>query len=551
MYPDPKILETAFVQKKVHILKSPDKLSPGKLILLSVVFLILFDNLSFFIKFTDDYPVTPTNIMYLFSVGVVLASLLILLFTLFRSRYTTKPILILIMILSSIASYFMNDYSIVIDSSMIQNIVQTNARESMELFNFKLFLYFLFLGVLPSILIYTVALKYGSFRKELLAKLKIIGISLIIIISILLTFGKFYMSFFREHKPLKYYINPTGYLLAAGKYLVNSFGTGDPTLKPIGTDATIQPTDADRELIILVVGEAVRADHLSLNGYTRQTTPLLQSEDIVNFPEMYSCGTSTAVSVPCMFSIFRREDYSDKISKSHENLLDVLHHAGVNILWRDNNSDSKGTALRVPYEDYKSPSVNPICDDECRDEGMLVGLQEYIDRTNYGDILIVLHQMGNHGPAYFKRYPSEFEKFTPVCKTNQLENCSREEIGNAYDNAVLYTDYFLSKVISLLKQNEKIFESAMVYISDHGESIGENNLYLHGLPYFMAPDSQKHVGAVMWFGNSFKIDKKALKEKSTKTFSQDYLFHTILGLLEVDTSIYDKTLDILSSVTKR
>jgi lipid A ethanolaminephosphotransferase len=248
-----------------------------------------------------------------------------------------------------------------------------------------------------------------------------------------------------------------------------------------------------------------------------------------------------------MFSIFTRDEYSDNNMKSQENLLDVLHHAGVNILWRDNNSDSKGTALRVPYEDYKSPSRNPICDVECRDEGMLVGLQEYIDRTKYGDILIVLHQMGNHGPAYFKRYPKEFEKFTPVCKTNQLEECSREEIGNAYDNAVLYTDYFLSKVISLLKQNEKSFESAMVYISDHGESIGENNLYLHGLPYFMAPDSQKHVGAILWFGNGFKIDNKALKEKSTEIFSQDYLFHTILGLLEVDTSIYDKTLDILSN----
>ena len=157
-------------------------------------------------------------------------------------------------------------------------------------------------------------------------------------------------------------------------------------MKPIGTDATIDPTDADRELIILVVGEAVRADRLSLNGYTRQTTPLLQREVIINFPEMYSCGTSTAVSVLSMFSIFTRDDYSDNNMKSQENLLDVLHHAGVNILWRDNNSDSKGTALRVPYEDYKSPSRNPICDVECRDEGMLLGVQEYSDRTKYGDI---------------------------------------------------------------------------------------------------------------------------------------------------------------------
>ncbi len=191
--------------------------------------------------------------------------------------------------------------------------------------------------------------------------------------------------------------------------------------------------------------------------------------------------------------------------------------------------------------------INPVCDVECRDEGMLVGLQDYIDKTNQGDILIVLHQMGNHGPAYYKRYPMEFEKFTPVCKTNQLEECSVEQIENAYANAVLYTDYFLSRVIDLLKRNSNAFETAMVYMGDHGESLGENGLYLHGLPYFMAPDSQKHVPAVMWFGKSFKIDREALRAKAEGTFSHDNLFHTVLGLMEVETSVYDKRLDILNS----
>jgi lipid A ethanolaminephosphotransferase len=203
----------------------------------------------------------------------------------------------------------------------------------------------------------------------------------------------------------------------------------------------------------------------------------------------------------------------------------------------------------VPYEDYQTPKKNTVCDIECRDEGMLVGLQDYIDSKKTGDILIVLHQMGNHGPAYYKRYPESFERFTPVCKTNQLEKCTSEEINNAYDNAILYTDYFLSKVITLLKQNRG-FETAMFYISDHGESLGENNLYLHGLPYFMAPETQTHIPAVMWFGDGFKIDKKLLKEKAKGEYSQNNLFHTLLGFMEVKTEVYDKNLDIIESASK-
>ena len=246
-----------------------------------------------------------------------------------------------------------------------------------------------------------------------------------------------------------------------------------------------------------------------------------------------------------MFSNIGRESYSDRKAHTTENLLDVLRHAGVQILWRDNNSDSKGVALNVPYTSFRSAETNAVCDIECRDEGMLIGLQDYINKQKTGDILIVLHQMGNHGPAYYKRYPPAFERFKPVCKTSQLENCTREEISNAYDNAILYTDYFLSKVIALLKNNTKNFETAMFYMSDHGESLGENSLYLHGLPYVMAPDAQKHVGAILWFGESFHIDRPALRAKLARPYSHDNLFHTVLGLFEVDTDVYDKKKDIV------
>ena len=305
----------------------------------------------------------------------------------------------------------------------------------------------------------------------------------------------------------------------------------------------------------MVVGEAARADRFSLNGYSKETNPLLKQEkDVINFSNMYSCGTATAESVPCMFSIFDRADYDYKKGKSTENILDVLKNTNkVQILWRDNNSDSKGVALRVDFEDYRTSQTNTICDDvECRDEGMLVGLDEYIKKHKDKDILIVLHQMGNHGPAYYKRYPKEFEKFTPVCKTNQLEQCTQEEVSNAYDNAILYTDYFLSKVINFLKPYSNTHETAMLYMSDHGESLGENGIYLHGLPYFMAPDEQKHISSLIWFGDEFKndMDMEKLNSYKNKQFSQDNLFHTLLGLFEVETGVYKKDMDILNETRK-
>jgi len=350
-------------------------------------------------------------------------------------------------------------------------------------------------------------------------------------------------------------------MYSIGNYVNKTLNNGPITVKEIGKDAKVAidpttPKEEKTELIIMVLGETARADRFSLNGYEKETNPLLKKEDIVNFSNMYSCGTSTAESVPCMFSIFGKADYDYKKGISTQNVLDVLNHTNdIKILWRDNNSDSKGVALRVDFEDYRTSKTNTICDDvECRDEGMLIGLEDYIKNNKGKDIFIILHQMGNHGPAYYKRYPKEFEKFTPVCKSNQLEECTKEEVSNAYDNAILYTDYFLSKVINFLKPYSADYETAMIYMSDHGESLGENGIYLHGLPYFMAPVEQKHIGSLMWFGGEDikeDVDVEKLSSYKNQFFSQDNLFHTLLGLFEVETDVYKKEMDILHNAKKQ
>ena len=520
------------------------KMTAARLIIITSIFLVLADNFSFFRNVTAVYPVEYKNLIFLFSITVMFISVTAIILSLFCFRYTIKPFLIIILIAASATGYFMNNYNVVIDNTMLQNIIETDPGEVSDLLNMKLFLYILFFGILPSIFIYKVKINFKSLLRELLSKLTLITAAFVIIVISFFSMSNYYFSFFREHKQIKYYANPAYLFYAAGKYAAGNLDNGNVSMTQIGSDAKIPETDDDRELVILVVGETARADRFSLNGYSKETNPLLEKEDVINFPDVHSCGTSTAVSVPCMFSVFTKDEYSDKKAQTTYNILDVLDKAGVNILWRDNNSSSKGVALRVAYEDYKTPETNPVCDIECRDEGMLVGLQEYIDSHKKGDILIVLHQMGNHGPAYYKRYPESFEEFKPVCKTNQLEKCTSEEIDNAYDNAILYTDYFLSKVIDLLKQNSH-FETAMFYISDHGESLGENNIYLHGMPYFMAPESQTHIPAIMWFGGGFKINRDILKKNAIKEYSQDNIFHTLLGLMEVETVIYDNHMDII------
>ena len=522
-----------------------ERMHKSKLVILVALFLGLLGNFAFFRNVTAVYPLSFGNAAFLLSLSVVLVSVIALLLSLVTIRAVTKPVLILILLLSSFASYFMDSFNVVIDVSMLQNIAQTNVAESSDLFSLKLVFYVLLLGVLPSVLVYKVNLKNMSLKSELASKLKFMLLALLIMALMIVPLSKFYTSFFREYKPLRYYTNPVYFLYAVGEIVNGAFRHGASAVQVIGKDAHVPAGDLDRELVILVVGEAARADRFSLNGYAKETSPLLKKEAVFNLSQMSSCGTSTAISVPCMFSNFGRAQYSDQKAHATENLLDVLHHANVQILWRDNNSDSKGVATNVRYEDFKSPKLNPVCDVECRDEGMLSGLQDYINKQKTGDILIVLHQMGNHGPAYYRRYPAAFERFKPACKTSQLENCTREEISNAYDNAILYTDYFLSKVIALLKNNTKDFEAAMVYMSDHGESLGEKGLYLHGLPYVMAPDTQKHVGAILWFGDGFPIDRPALRAKLARPYSHDNLFHTVLGLFEVDTEVYDQKKDIV------
>ena len=517
------------------------------LILLAAIFIVAVDNQTFFSNVIGSFPLHDGNLPHLISLAISFVALTALALSLCCFRHTTKPILIFVLLLSSLAAYFMDSYGVIINDEMLRNAVQTNAAETFDLITANLLSYFLLLGLLPALFIWKIPVRHTGWRQELPSRALLIGVLIAIIAVCAVPYSSFYASFLRGHKTLRSYANPGYVFYSAIKYANESAGTKQSSaVTVIGDDARIPPTDIERELVIMVIGEAARADRFSINGYHRKTTPTLETENALSFTNFWSCGTSTAVSVPCMFAPDGMERFNLRQFGMQENLLDILRHADVNVLWLDNNSDSKGVALRSAYKNYRSRDNNPVCDEECRDEGMLANLQEYIDSHPKGDIFIALHQMGNHGPAYFKRYPPAFEKYVPACKNNDLSRCTREEIGNAYDNAILYTDYFLGKVIQFLKKNDPRFETALFYVSDHGESLGENGLYLHGLPRTIAPEAQTHIPAIMWFGGNYHdVDQSELRRKTAKHFSHDNVLHTVLGLMEIKTKAYRPELDIL------
>lgn len=512
-----------------------------KLIIVTAIYLVASANITFFAKVLEIYPASIGNIAFLITLPIVLCGVLALLFSLLCYRGTCRPVLSLFIVIGAVTAYFTDQFGTIIDITMIQNTLQTNPAEAADLVTTRLIVRFVLLGLLPILILWRAPLIYMGMRKELFSRLRLIGVTLLILIGCILPLSDNYASFAREHKPLRYHINPTYPLYSAIKYWRLSLRDQHQTLTHIGTNAVIPKGDTHHELVILIVGETVRADHFSLNGYQRKTNPLLEQESqLLSYTNISSCGTTTAISVPCMFSDLGRDNFDNHESANRENVLDILQRAGVSVLWRDNNSNSKDVALRVPYEDFKSAPNNTVCDSECRDVGMLAGLQDYIDRQP-GDVMIVLHQMGNHGPAYYKRYPAEFERYKPTCNSGELAECSEEEIINAYDNAILYTDYFLSKVIAFLKQNSPAYETMMLFVGDHGESLGEHGVFLHGMPYAIAPDAQTHVPLLLWFGENDDIDIEKIRPKIQTPNSHDALFHTLLNAFEIKSDTLDKS----------
>ncbi|WP_448251952.1 phosphoethanolamine transferase [Ottowia oryzae] len=489
-----------------------------------------------------------------FGVGVM--AMLVMVLALFTWRWTLKPAVAICVLTAAGGAYFMRTYGIVIDPTMMVNVLLTDGREARELLSWGMVGSLLLTGVLPAVLLWRLPLRWPGAARQALWN----AITFIAAAAVLAGAGGLFFqdlsATMRNHKQVRYLINPvnTFYALAmVGRKPVQRNGAA---VLPLAEDARLPALapGAKPPLVVMVVGETARADHFGLNGYARDTTPELARAGVVSFRNAWSCGTNTAASVPCMFSPLDREPFADRTANT-EGLADVLQRAGLAVLWIDNQAGGcKGVCDRVPKVDDSELQVPGLCNSngECLDEVMLRGLDERIAQLpparRARGVVVFMHQMGSHGPAYYLRSPPRQKRYLPECTTNALQQCARDQVVNAYDNTVAYTDQFLADTIGWLKAREKDWAPALVYLSDHGESLGENNLYLHGLPYRLAPDAQKHIPWVTWLSPAFEqesgIRMRCIAQLRDTQVSHDNYFHSTLGLLGVQTSVLNPARDI-------
>lgn len=481
--------------------------------------------------------------------GVGLAALLSAVCIMMSVRFLTKPLFIFLLLTSAVASWFMDRFGVVVNVDMIRNAAETTQAEASNLITPAFVWHLVGFGLLPSLLVAWVRIDHRPFFAKARTNAAFV-LPLLLVAAVAATMQmRLLASTSREHRDWLASLNPVGPIVSAIRYGASTGAEKDIVVQGLGADARVVAAAGRRPRVLVVVaGETARAENFSLGGYARPTNPELAARDVTYFPETTSCGTATAVSLPCMFSVYTRDSYTHRKGLETENLLDVLSHAGIAVEWWDNNTGSKRIADRVGYT-FLPKSADPrFCSEgECQDGILLDRLGPWLDGVTK-DSVLVIHQLGSHGPAYFERYPDAYRRFTPDCRTAELADCTAEEIVNAYDNTIAFTDHVLSSIIDELQRRQDRFDASMVYMSDHGESLGEHGLYLHGAPYLIAPKQQTQVPFVLWLGAQDRdaIDGACLQRRAGEPASHDNLFHTVLGLMSVATSVYERPLDVLS-----
>jgi lipid A ethanolaminephosphotransferase len=476
-------------------------------------------------------------------------ALMLLVISILAVRRIQKPVLVALLITAGVTSYYVDVLGVVVDRDMIQNAMTTTFAESKHLITLHFIGHVALYGLLPSILVLWVRIRRTGVGRALVGYGVVGVLSVALLVGLLFTNLKAYSTVLRADKELMGSVQPLAPMGGALRYAKLMFKATQVVVAPTGRDATPGPFLANAEkpvLMVIVAGETGRAQNWSLGGYDRETNAELAKRDIIYYPEVTSCGTATATSLPCMFSPLTMAEYSYEGGLGNENLLDVLSHAGFKVEWWDNNTGHKDVANRVASRTMTAKDGPEFCFPECIDAVFLKSLQEKAD-TITENTVIVLHQIGSHGPSYWLRYPADRELFTPACQTPELTDCSAEEIVNAYDNTIAYTDWFLAQVIDQLDASDRVIP-AMYYVSDHGESLGEGGLYLHGTPYFMAPEYQTRVPMVIWMSQRFRdslgVDAGCLKAGAARPVSHDNMFSTVLGMVDVMTTAKDATLDL-------
>ena len=493
-----------------------------------------------------------------FTPAIVLTGLFMLIFSVLSSRFIFKPLMTLLLLTSAAAMYATLKYNVLFDYAMMENIFETHSGEAFSYINISSLAYLFVFGVLPAGFLWLVKIKpTTSIFNTFLRRVAVGFTGLILVGGLGLFFYKDYVSVGRNHHYLNKMIIPA-HIFNTVKYLNNNYFTEALPYKARATGAKlVASSDTKPTLFVLVVGETARAKNMAYYGYERNTNPYTQGLELIKVNDVTSCGTATAHSLPCMMSDLNHSNYKREQANSQDNVLDVMKQAGVDVVWFENDGGDKEVAARLTKVDISTSEAQVFCDgSSCYDEMLVEKLSAFLSDkitnqtvTPLTNQMVALHIIGSHGPTYFKRYPAEMQRFTPACNRGDIENCTDEEIVNVYDNTLVYTDYVLAKTIALLEQYSKQYHVALVYLSDHGESLGENGIYLHGTPYAFAPSEQIYVPWLMWLPENYTQAKQLsreciIKQAARAGHSHDNLFHTLLGLYGVETHLKNPLLDI-------
>ena len=496
----------------------------------------------------------------LFGTFVVVLAVITALMALLAWGRWWKPVWIAVLVAAGVAQHFMLTYGVVMDSAMLANTVQTDPREMRDLIGWGFVANMLLVIAVPALFVALVRVRRTPWWPQLWKNTVLFTGAIAVTAAASFAMFSQLAPIVRTHMSLRYIVNPIAGFGSAIWIAIAPMFKMTKGLVPITAGAALGASyavQAKPPLLVVVVGETARADHFGLNGYPRPTTPELAARGVWSFREVRSCGTDTRASVPCMFSSLGKAGF-EKRKSEHENLLDVLQAAGLAVLWLDNQAGCKEVCARVPSastSDLAADIAARLCNDgECLDAALLVGLDERLaklpeERRRRG-IVLVMHQMGSHGPAYYRRSSPAQKRFVPECTLTALADCPPGTLVNAYDNTIVATDQFLASTIAWLAARSVQYATALLYMSDHGESLGELGIFLHGLPYALAPEVQKRVPFVAWIDDDTArrrgIDRACVQASLTAPRSHDNLYSTVLGVVDVATPTYRPELDVFA-----
>ena len=458
-------------------------------------------------------------------ISLVIASLLLNALVFYIGLYLLRTVgrwlLALLFTISAVAVYFINTYGVIIDRSMIGNVFNTNYEESSSFFSFGLLIYIVLLGLLPSLLLFKINVTRPTFKRFIIQ----VVVSLFLLGTIAFINSPNWLWIDKNSKTLGGLVMPWSFVVNTSRYYNHINKKNKKQL--LLPDATIK--NEEKSVVVLVIGESARSTNFSLYGYQENTNPLLSQIKNLNYFKTESCATYTTAGLKCIL------EYKNT-SKLYEILPNYLYRNDVEVIWKTTNWGEPTVSIK-DFEDKNALRADCQGSNCEYDEILLNGLMAQIEASKKNKILVVLHTSTSHGPTYYKKYPSEFERFTPVCKSVELADCTQKELINAYDNTILYTDYILATLINQLKELKE-YNSSMIYISDHGESLGESNLYMHGIPASLAPQEQLDIPFIVWTSE----DSREIKQN--QEHSQHNIFHSVLDFLAIGSPVYDDTMSI-------